>query len=62
MSPSDPGLAMLSRGSDQIVIVYDPRACAKKNLEIISPIIQVLGLILLVFSHFEPIRAVFEPF
>ncbi len=61
MSPLDPGPAMLSQGSDQIVIVYVPRICAKKNLESISPIILVLGLILLVFSNFEPIRALFEP-
>ncbi len=54
-------LAMLSWGPGQIVIVYVPRACAKKNLESILLIILVLGHILLVFGHFEPIRALFEP-
>ena len=52
---------MLSRGLDQIVIVHVPRACTKKNLESISPMILVLGHIFLVFGHFEPIQAVFEP-
>ena len=52
---------MLSRGPDQIVIVYVPRARTKKNLESFSPIILVLGHILLVFGHFEPIQALFEP-
>ena len=52
---------MLSWGSDQIVNVYVPRACNKKNLKSIPPIILVLGHILLVFGHFEPIQAVFEP-
>ena len=52
---------MLSWGPDQIVIVYVPSACAKKNRESISPIILVLGHILLVFGHFDPIQAVFEP-
>ena len=52
---------MLSWGLGQIVIVHVPRACTKKNLESISPIILVLGLILLVFGNFEPIQAYFEP-
>ena len=52
---------MLSWGPGQIVIVYVPRACTKKNLESISPIILVLGHIFLVFGHFEPIQALFEP-
>ena len=52
---------MLSWGLDQIVIVYDPRACTKKNLESIPPIILVLGHIFLVFGHSEPIQALFEP-
>ena len=43
---------MLSWGPDQIVIVYVPRACTKKNLESISPIILVLGHIFLVFGVF----------
>ena len=52
---------MLSWGPGQIVIVYVARACTKKNLESVSPIILVLGHILLVFGHFEPIQALFEP-
>ncbi len=52
---------MLSWGPGQIVIVYVPRACTKKNIESISPIILVLGLILLVFGHFESIQALSEP-
>ena len=52
---------MLCWGSDQIVIVYVPRACTKKNLESIPPIILVLGHIFLVFGHFEPVQALFEP-
>ena len=47
---------MLSWGSDQNVIVYTPRACTKKNLESIPPIILVLGHIFLVFGHFELIQ------
>ena len=50
---------MLSWGSDQNVIVYTPRACTKKNLESIPPIILVLGHIFLVFGHFEAIQALF---
>ena len=53
--------AVLSWGSDQNVIVYTPRACTKKNLESIPPIILVLGHIFLVFGHFEPLQALFEP-
>ena len=52
---------MLRWGSDQNVIVYVPRACTKKNLESIPPIILVLGHIFLFLSHFEPIQALFEP-
>ena len=52
---------MLSRGPDQIFILYVPRACIKKNLESISPMILVLGHIFLVFGHFKPIQALFEP-
>ena len=52
---------MLSWGPGQIVIEYVPRAYTKKNCESISPIILVLGHILLVFGHFEPIQALFEP-
>ena len=52
---------MLSWGPDHIVIVYVPKACTKKNLESISPKILVLGHILLVFGHFEPIQALSEP-
>ena len=52
---------MISWRPGQIVIVYVLRACTKKNLESISPIILVLGHILLVFGHFEPIQALFEP-
>ena len=52
---------MLTWGPDLIVIVYVPRACAKKNLESISPIILVMGHIFLVFGHFEPIQALFVP-
>ena len=43
---------MLSWGSDQIVIVYVPRACTKKNLKSIPPMILVLGHIFLVFGVF----------
>ena len=50
---------MLSWGLGQIVIVHVTRALTKKNLESISPIILVLGHILLVFGHFEPVQAVF---
>ena len=52
---------MLNWGSDHNVVVYTPRVCTKKNLGSISPITLVLGHILLVFGHFEPIQAVFEP-
>ena len=52
---------MLSWGLDQIVISYVPRASTKKNLESISPIVLVLGYIFLVFGHFEPTQALFEP-
>ena len=52
---------MLSWGPDQIAIVYVPRARSKKNLESNPPIILVLGHIFLVFGHFEPIQALFEP-
>ena len=52
---------MLSWGPGQIVIVYVPRACTKKNLESNPPIILVLGHVFLVFSHFEPLQALFEP-
>ena len=52
---------MLRWGPGQIVIVYVLRACTKKNLERIISIIVVLGHILLVFGHFEPIQALFEP-
>ena len=43
---------MLSWGSDQIVIVYIPRACTEKNLESIPPMILVLRHIFLVFGVF----------
>ena len=52
---------MLSKGPDQIVIVYVPRASTKKNLGNDPPIILVLGHIFLVFGHFEPLQALFEP-
>ena len=52
---------MLSWGLGQIVIVHVPRACTKKKLDRVSPMILVFGHILLVFGHFEPIQAVFEP-
>ena len=52
---------MLSWGPGQIVIVYVPRACTKKNLESNPPIILVLGHVFLVFGHFEPLQALFEP-
>ena len=61
LSPLTQARTMLSWGPDLIVIVYVPRACTKKNFESISPIILDLGNILLVFGHFEPIQAVFEP-
>ena len=61
LSHLDPGPGMLSWGPDQIVIAYVFRACTMKNLESISPIILVLGHILLVFGHFEPIQALSEP-
>ena len=52
---------MLGLGPDQIVMVYVPRACIKKNLESNPPIILVLGHVFLVFGHFEPLQALFEP-
>ena len=52
---------MLSWGPGQIVYVFVPRACTKKNLESILPIIVVLGHILLFFGHFELLQALFEP-
>ena len=52
---------MLSWGADQIFIVHVPRASNKKNLESILSIILVLGHIFLVFDHFEPVQALFEP-
>ena len=52
---------MLSWGPDQIVIVYVSRVRSKKNFESIPPKILVLGHIFLVFGHFEPIQALFEP-
>ena len=52
---------MLSWGPGQIIIVYVPRACTKKNLEINPPIILVLGHVFLVFGPFEPLQALFEP-
>ena len=52
MSPPTQARAMLSWESDQIVIVYVPRAFTKKNLESTSPKILVLGHILLVFGFF----------
>ena len=61
MSPLGPGPGYAKLGARSMVIVYVPRACAKKNLESISPIILVLGHIFLVFGHFEPVQAVFEP-
>ena len=61
MSPPDPGPGYAKLGTGSMVIVYVPRACAKKNLESISPIILVLGHIFLVLGHFEPIQALFEP-
>ena len=61
MSPPDPGPGYGKLGPDQIVIVYVPRACTKKNLESNLPIILVLGHILLVFGHFEHLQALFEP-
>ncbi len=51
--------AMLSPGLGQMVIVNVPRAFINQNLESITPIILVLGHILLVFGHFEPIQALF---
>ncbi len=47
--------AVLSWGPGHIVIAYVPRAGTKKDLENISPIIVVLGHILLVLGYFEPI-------
>ena len=41
------------------IIVYTPRACTKKNLESMPPIILVWGHIFLVFGHFEAIQALF---
>ena len=55
MSPPDPGPGFVKLGPDQIVIVYVPRACTKKNFESDPPIILVLGHILLVFGHVEPL-------
>ena len=55
---------MLSWGPGQIVIVYVPRACTKKNLESISPMILILGHIFLVFGQFVffgSFLAIFDP-
>ena len=52
---------MLSKGPDQIVIVYVPRASTKKNLESDPPMILVLGHIFLVFGYFESIQGVLDP-
>ena len=60
MSPPDPGPGYAKLGAGSMVIVYVPRACAKKNLESIPPIILVLGHIFLVFGHFKPIQALLE--
>ena len=46
---------------DQIFIEYVSRACTKKNLESIPPMILLLGHIFLYLGHFEPIQALFEP-
>ena len=54
--------AMLSWGPGQIVIIYVPRACNKKNLESISPIFLVSGHILLVFVFWALFLSVFDPF
>ena len=61
MSPSNPGPGYGKLGPDQIVIVHVPIGCTKKNFESNPPIILVLGHILLVFGHFEPLQALFEP-
>ena len=64
MKKRRPGLVMVSDtlcSALYIVIVYVPRASTKKNFESDPPIILVLGHILLVFGHFEPIQALFEP-
>ena len=53
---------MLSWGLDQIVIVYIPRACTKKNLESIPPMILVLRHIFLVFGVFLAFLAFFRLF
>ena len=53
LSPPDPGPGYVKLGPDQIVIVYVPRACTKKNLERIPPIILVMGQIFLVSGHFK---------
>ena len=52
---------MLNWGSNQIVIVYVPRARSKKNLESIPPIVIVWGHTFPVFGRFEPLQALFEP-
>ena len=49
---------MLSWGSDQIFNVYVPRACAKKNIRWIPPII----LLWYIFSYFLVILSPFRPF
>ena len=61
MSPPDPGPSFVKLGPDQIVIEYVPRDYTKKNLESNPPIILVLGHVFLVFGHFEPLQALFEP-
>ncbi len=60
-APLSQAQAKLSWGPGQIVIVYVPRVCTTKNLDSFSPIIQFFWHILLVFGHFEPVQAVFEP-
>ena len=64
MSPPDPGLGSTKLGAGSIVIVYVPRACTKKNLESISPMILILGHIFLVFGQFGffgSFLAIFNP-
>ena len=59
MNPPDPGPGYAKLGPGQIVIVHVLRACTTKNFESIPPIILVLGHVLRVFGHFEPIQALF---
>ena len=53
--------ATLSRGSGQVAIVDDHRACTKKIFERNCPNIPDLEQIFLFCGHFEPLLTLSEP-